>query len=80
MGAVSNQWTRIWTGMINDLQSKRVVIKAGTERNGMESIGARVTQVLLNRLYISMIPMILPIYLGCSIRNISLFSNYSRNM
>ena len=54
-----------------------VVIKAGMERNGMESIGGRVTQVLLNRLYISMIPMILPIYLGCSIRNISLFSNYS---
>ena len=62
------------------LKLSGIVIKPGTERNGTESIGARVTQVSLNRLYISMISMILPIYLRCSIRNISLFSNYSRNM
>ena len=52
---------------------RRVVIKPGIERNQL----GRVTQVLLNRLYISMISMILPIYLGCSIRNISSFVTVS---
>ena len=77
---LSKQLT-VWNAYLSLLgYNLGVVIKPGTERNGTESIGAHVTQVLLNRLYISMISMILPIYLRCSIRNISLFSNYSRNM